>query len=335
MSDQSLTEIIQASLTENPVEDNLEEVEVDVDAELESSEDAIDELINGVDEDEEKAEETEDEESKDADIDQEKIQVKVDGDVLEVTLNELKSGYQRQADYTRKAQALAAEKEEFEQTVTEFSDTLSTLQQLDATWDQDPVKVLTHFTANTENPTQSVALLIKELATAGMLDSEFMEVFGITPDVRAAWGKESQVVSQQQRAASTQKETAQKLQEAEYEKQVAQAIAQYDQQIDEILEDEGLDLTVKQRNAFRSRIAAYAHDNELTNLKAAYKALKYEDTQKKKVQAAKSVERAKAKKATSVVGRASSGSKGSAPVDDNTDLNAVIRSAMREVSPES
>ena len=32
--------------------------------------------------------------------------VKVNGEVLEVTLNELKSGYQRQADYTREKQAL-------------------------------------------------------------------------------------------------------------------------------------------------------------------------------------------------------------------------------------
>ena len=336
MSEQSLTDIIQATLTEDPAVDNLEEVELEVDEELDDSESIIDEFINGVDENgEEAAEEAEGEEPAESDTDLEKVQVKVDGEVLEVTLTELKSGYQRQADYTRKAQALAAEKEQFEQAVTEFSETLSTLQQLDATWDENPVKVLSHFAANTDNPTQSVAMLIKELATAGLLDSEFLDVFGITPDVRAAWSRESQVQSQQQRVASTQKETAQKLQEAQYEQQVAAAIAEYDKQIDEILETEGLDLTVKQRNAFRSRIAAYAHANELTNLKAAYKALKYEDAQKKKAQAARSVERAKQKKATSVVGRSSSGSKGSAPIDDNSDLNAVIRAAMREANPES
>jgi hypothetical protein len=39
------------------------------------------------------------------------IEVKVDGEVVKVPLDELKNGYSRTADYTRKAQALAAERE--------------------------------------------------------------------------------------------------------------------------------------------------------------------------------------------------------------------------------
>jgi hypothetical protein len=335
MSEASLTDIIQETLVENPVADNLE-IDVDLeDDDLESSEAAVDELINGIPEDDEDDESDEDgsEESELDDEGLEKLQVKVDGEVLDVTLKELKAGYQRQADYTRKAQALAAEKESFEQAVTEFSDTLGTLQQLDTAWDDNPVKVLAHFTANTSNPTHSVALLIKELAAAGMLDSEFMEVFGITSDVRETWGRDSEVENLRQRAASTEKNAAQRLEQVEYERQVQAAIAEYDRQIDEILEAEGVDLTVSQRNAFRTRLATYAHDNELTNLKAAHKALKYEESQRKKVQAKKSVERAKQKKATSVVGRSSSGANGSTPIEDNSDLNAVIRAAMRDVSP--
>lgn len=331
MSEQSLSEIIKETLDLNPETDNQMR---SVDQELEDSETAVDELVNGVnDEDDELYED--DEESNDSalsDDDLEKIQVKIDGQIIDVTVDELKSGYQRQADYTRKAQALATERQELEQTIEQFGDTLSSLQSLDSAWDNDPVKVLAHFTANTQNPTQAVALLIKELASANLLDGEFMDIFGITPDVRSAWGKESEVNSLRQRAASADKETNNKLQQAEYEQQVRQAIDQYEQQIDEILSEENFDLTVKQRNAFRSRLTTYAHDNEITNLKTAHKALKYEDSQKKKSQAAKSIERAKQKKTASVVGRNSSGSKGSAPVDDNTDLNAVIRAALREVS---
>ena len=335
MSEQSLTDIIKDTLELNPIQDNqVTEDNLDVDMDLEDSEAAIDELINGVaeDKDDDQSSENDSEDSEVSDTDLEKLQVKVDGEILEVTIDELKSGYQRQADYTRKAQALAAEKDELETAVQEFSETLGTLQQLDSAWEESPVKVLAHFTANTHNPTQSVALLIKELASSGLLESEFMEVFGITPDVRTAWGRESEVENLRQRAASTDKLTSQKLQKAEYDKQVQSAIAEYDRQIDQILDAEGVDLTVKQRNAFRSRLASYAHDNELTNLNSAYKALKYEESQKKKAQAQKSVQRAKQKKTASVVGRNSSGSKGSAPVDDNTDLNAVIRAAMREVS---
>lgn len=334
MSEQSLTDIIKETLELDPEVDNqATEDDLEVEEGIEDSEAAVDELINGVPDDEDDEESSEDDQEV-SDEDQEKLQVKVDGEVLDVTVEELKAGYQRQADYTRKAQALAAEKEQLELAVQEFSETLGTLKQLDSAWDENPVKVLAHFTANTESPTQSVALLIKELAVAGMLETEFMEIFGITPDIRAAWGRDSEVTTLRQRAASSERAASQQVQEVEYQKQVQAAIAEYDKQIDEILAGEGVELTVKQRDAFRSRLAAYATENDLTNLKAAYKALKYEESQKKAAQAKKSVERAKQKKAASVVGRNSSGSKGAAPVEDNTDLNAVIRAAMREVSAE-
>ena len=194
-----------------------------------------------------------------------------------------------------------------------------------------PTDVLAHFAANTDNPTHAVALLIKKLATANMLDRDFLEVFGITPDVREEWAKESEVTDLRRRASQTEDEKSKKLAEAQYEAEVAKAIAEYDRQIDEILDTEGLELTVKQRNAFRARLASYAHENELTNLKAAYKALKYEDSQKKAKLAQKSVERAKQKKAASVVGR-SGGGAASAPIEDSSDLSAVIRAAMEEAS---
>jgi hypothetical protein len=177
-----------------------------------------------------------------------------------------------------------------------------------------------------------VALLIKELATANLLDRDFMEMFGITPDIRNEWAKESEVNDLRKRANRSDSEESEKVKKAEYEVEVQRAIADYDRQIDDILESEGLDLTVKQRNAFRSRLASYAHENELTNLKAAYKALKYEDAQKKEKLAKKSVERAKQKKATSVVGRSGSSASGATAVEDNSDLSAVIRAAMNQAS---
>ena len=326
MENQSLTDIIQESLAADPqIADNpaIEEVE-----NIDDTESLVDELINGIDDEDIEDEGSDGETGEDSDL--ERYKVKVDGEVVEVTVDELKAGYQRQADYTRKAQALAAEKQEFEQVVGQFGETLQTLQQLDSAWDENPVQVLAHFTANTENPTQAVALLIKELATAGMLERDFMEMFGITPDIRQGWSKESEVNNLKRRVSQTETEQSQRLQELAYEQEVQKALAEYELQVDEILESEGLDLTVKQRNAFRSRLAQYAHDNELTNLKAAYKALKYEDTQKKRALAEKSAERAKQKKTASVVGRSGSGAKGSAPVEDNTDLSSVIRAAMNE-----
>jgi hypothetical protein len=55
-----------------------------------------------------------------------------------------------------------------------------------------------------------------------------------------------------------------------------------------------------------------------------------EEAKKNKAIAAKTVEKAKAKKATKVVSRAGSGE--GSPVSDPADLNAIIRNAMKEAS---
>ena len=358
MSDEmSLTEIIHESLAIDPDESNFEEAGLsanedadednyaeDVSAdEADDTESLIDELINGVDdeveddaeaEDSDDSEESEDEDDEDSDTDaddSEKFRVKVDGETLEVTLTELKAGYQRQADYTRKAQALSAERQELDKAISEYGDTLQTLEQLDSAWDDNPVQVLAHFASNTENPTQAVAMLIKELAVGNLLDRDFMEVFGITADVQRAWASEVQAGSARRAAQQTQEDNAQRLEEAEYDKAVQEAIAEYDQQIDDILDAEGIELTVKQRGAFRARLAGYAQQNDITNLRAAYKAMKFEDNEKKRQSAQKATARAKQKKAASVVTRSGSGAKGSAAVEDNEqDLSSIIRAAMRE-----
>lgn len=53
-------------------------------------------------------------EADDQDQDDPRHTVKVDGKEVEVPLSELKAGYSRQSDYTRKTQALAKEREEFQ-----------------------------------------------------------------------------------------------------------------------------------------------------------------------------------------------------------------------------
>ena len=62
-------------------------------------------------------EETEEEVEEEFDVVAEedlKYTIKVDGEELEVGIDELKNGYQRQADYTRKSQALAEQRKETE-----------------------------------------------------------------------------------------------------------------------------------------------------------------------------------------------------------------------------
>jgi len=305
----------------------LEEEPVEVVTDESAADDVLEETVEEVEEDSDDAEEEASEESEDTG---EKYTVKVDGQTLDVTLDELKNGYQRQADYTREKQALKAEVEKFAQERVEFTEQITALEELEGAWSENPVTVLSHFASNTANPTQAVALLIQDLAAANLLDSQFLEMFGITPAVAQEWSREkelSQLRSQNQKGQSAQE---QKYLAAQQELAIQQAIAEYDVQIDDIIEAEDLNFNTKQRAAFRQELAAYAAENEITNLKAAYKAFKYEESQKQKAFAKKTVEKAKAKKATTVVSR-SSGSEG-APVQDNSDLNAVIRAAMKEAT---
>ena len=334
MESQSLSDIIQESLAAQ--EPEAVEAPVNQEAAVEpedSDEVSIDDLLAGLDDDDEESADEADEDEGEADprLD-ETYQVKVDGEMVEVSLKEALAGYQRQADYTRKAQALAAEKQQLEESFSEFSETISTIQNLDQQWEDNPIQVIAHFTANTENPTHAVALLIKELATANLLEPEFLEMFGITSDVRQAWGKESEVDTLKRKVSRAEQERAQRQQQVEYETEVQQAMAEYESQIDEIAASEGLKLNRAQRDAFRTRLAQYAYENELTNLKAAYKALKYEEGQKKKQVAEKTKERVKQKKNASVVGRSGAGAAGAQPVSDGTDLTEIIRQTIGELS---
>jgi hypothetical protein len=332
---EDLRELISSAMTDlNPEAQDNQEVVADPEA-LDDSEYELEVAADDEDETEvEASEDDADEDSEEAEDENESadegetFSVKVNGEVLEVTLNELKSGYQRQADYTREKQALKKEIEEFEEVKETLTEAYDGMQSLEDAWEDNPITVLAQFASNTENPTYAVALLIKELAP--VLDRDFLETFGITPEMQRQWAQETQVnrMQQQERVSGNRRE--QELAEAQEELEVQRAIAEYDRQIDEILDENGLDFTVKQRAAFRQELATYAAENELTNLKAAYKAFKYEETQKKKAAAAKTASKAKDKKAASVVTRSGSGAEGSKPVQDNSDLTSVIMAAMKD-----
>ena len=318
----SLAQIIEESMAaEDPAVDNLAAPEV----EEQDDEFSIESLLE--DADDETDSEDGDDSSESVNEDGATYKVKVDGELVEVTLKEALAGYQRQADYTRKAQQLAAEREELQTAVTQLNDTLQTVNSLEAAWEEDPVQVLAHFASNTENPTYSVALLIKELAP--ILDQEFLDMFGITKEVRQAWAKEGEVTQLRRKVSRTEAQEAEQAERAKYETEVQEAIAVYNKQIDEILVEEGIKLSTKQREVFQQKLANYAYENDLTNLKAAYKALKYEESKKKAAVSKRTQEKAAAKR-SAPVSRSSAGSTGAASVTDPTDLQAVIRAAMNE-----
>ena len=326
---QELRDLISGAMTElDPEMDNQNQVEEELEVDFDSEEVTdVDDESEVEDESEETEDDTEDQEDEG---DVETHSVKVNGEVLEVSLKELKAGYQRQSDYTREKQALKREVEEFQQVRETLVDAYEGVQSLEQAWEENPVSVLAEFTSNTENPTLAVAMLIKELASENLLDRDFLDMFGVTPDIQRQWAMETRSTRQQMSQHREASSREQQLSEAQYELEVQKAMAAYESQIDDIIETEGLNFNTKQRTAFRQELAKYAAENELTNLKAAYKAFKYEETQKKKAAAAKTAQKVKQKKAASVVARSGSGAEGSSPVEDNSDLNSIIRAAMKE-----
>jgi hypothetical protein len=109
--EQTASEETDTPVDEEVVEDTEEAEEVEEEAPEEEEEGQAEEETE-----EEVAEEEEYEVVAEEDL---KYTVKVDGEELEVGIDELKNGYQRQADYTRKSQALAEQRKETEQIQSE------------------------------------------------------------------------------------------------------------------------------------------------------------------------------------------------------------------------
>ena len=108
--EQTASEETETPVDEEVVEETEEAEEVEEEAPEEEEGQAEEET------EEEVAEEEEYEVVAEEDL---KYTVKVDGEELEVGIDELKNGYQRQADYTRKSQALAEQRKETEQIQSE------------------------------------------------------------------------------------------------------------------------------------------------------------------------------------------------------------------------
>jgi hypothetical protein len=84
---------------------------------------------------EEEAEEESEEESEEEELDEDEAEeepevyaVKVDGEELEVSLDELVKGYSRQSDYTRKTQELASQRDEMTQLQQQWANEISQAQ---------------------------------------------------------------------------------------------------------------------------------------------------------------------------------------------------------------
>jgi len=180
-----------------PEQDNQEEAEAldqedaeEPELDQESETEEVEEYEEETEYDE--ADDVEDSESDDEEVEEEATQelsedltlkVKVDGEEMEVTLAELRNGYSRTADYTRKATALAEQRKAVEAEVeairaerTQYAELLPILQQQiqqqnaaepdwDTLYDEDPIEAARlerHWRKTKDEQTQRLAAIRAE-----------------------------------------------------------------------------------------------------------------------------------------------------------------------------
>ena len=125
----SVTEAQEALLSlMEPEEDKPKEEEAAPTEEEESTEETQDESLEEESEEEseeDEAEESDEEEGEESDL----YAVKVDGEEVEVTFDELLKGYSRQSDYTKKTQELSQGRKEIEEVKSTYNSALAQMQQ--------------------------------------------------------------------------------------------------------------------------------------------------------------------------------------------------------------
>ncbi len=202
--------------TEPPEEEQLEEVQEEAPQEVEpeETEEVVEEESEEAEAETEETETTEYEVEEEAELEPEETEevqyfaVKIDGEELEVTMDELLSGYQRQSDYTKKTQALSDERRAVDANQSEMKqlhDTYmhqATLANELLNRDLKKYEAINWDTLKTEDP---VGYVQKQL--------------------------EVQEVRQQQQALQEQVANVQQVQQAQFEKQRAEVLQQEGQEM--------------------------------------------------------------------------------------------------------
>lgn len=202
--------------------------------------------LNGSDEDSDVSTEDEsegDEPDEDISSNQETVTVTVDGEEIEVTLDELRNGYSRQADYTKKTQALAAERERL-QGMEQLAEALNT---------------------NPEVALQELAKALNvDLGTpAGVEDAEDVDLEELDPLERELRELKAELQAVKGEVTSSAEARRQAEEDAALEAEINQIRTDNnDPNLDE-------DVLIK-----------YAIDNKINDLAAAYRFMKLESTEK-------------------------------------------------------
>ena len=260
-------------------------------------------------------------------------------DGTEVSGSELRDGWLRQADYTRKTQALAKQRKDVESMQKQISDWIEERQSDPGKWvleiaGDNPPGVLAEAISSTEDPTSSLAWTIRTLAERGKLDEQFVQQFGL--DEVAGKGLPPE---QEDRIAKLERELREERERQSKDERTQQILETFNSQWDSIKTSEGLEYqSPAEEQAAKLDLMRFARDAGIPNLEHAWAASRYRQTRQQQVadnsadddarkRASEHV--AKKKKKARAVNRAPSQQAAPKTADPN-DLDAVIRETFRE-----
>lgn len=220
-----------------------------------------------------------------------------DDDVLKLpdgTEVSVKEALLRQADYTRKTQAVAEERKELDAQLESFSEAINYVENLRNSWTENPVNVISAFVSSTEDATLTFTQVLVDLAQNDKIDQQFLDTFGITKEVRDTWSntsKQSNELADVKRRLESF-ETDKVRQEQSYAEQLAvqEAVAGYESQWNSIKHEFDLNLPLDEELQLKIKTLEYASEKGILDLRTAYAAVSFE-TQAKS--AKKSVDKKK------------------------------------------
>lgn len=199
----------------------------------------------------------------------------------------VKEAVLRQADYTRKTQALAEERKQIEADRSAAQSAVEYVENLTKAWQSNQAEVVSGFISSTDDPTLILSQVIVELAKAEKLDPKFLETFGITPETQEKWSSEAKSQNELQsvkaRLERFENEKAQELKSQKEKQQEEQLVQEYENQWKQIVVDNNIKLEPQQELDLKVELLQYALNYGIPNLNAAWKALQFEKSNAKPV----------------------------------------------------
>lgn len=261
----------EAETDESPTDevDNDEAVEVedteDVETPADEADEETDEVVDEDDEDEEQP-------ADDAtviDVPEDAVLRLEDGSEIAV-----KDSALRQADYTKKTQAVAARERELDDRENEITQAHEQLVTYIEERQSDPAGWVTEIISGSQEPTVALARAMRDLAASGRLESRFVEAFGLEQGEVADLAKQG---DGDDRVSKLEKQLQEREDREAAEREHQSRVAAFQQQYQNVTSQLQFESPETERE-FRVELLEYAKGNGLTNLEVAFKAWAHDNS---------------------------------------------------------